>query len=246
MISAHDSMVDSSLGGHTSGQGSRLRVMHWGTSFTSGLTLSGTFGAKHAPIPIAAPMRHKDGVALLPRGISKPPRALPLVDGMRGCRAAHSKGGTVYDARYGCLVHYVGRRHGCRPAGWLVARAVGDGERRAWRTHVVGERAPMTRRLRVLGVLALALTLLASLAPPLVHRVSRPVAQPVRHVSRHTALALPADGPYLHTDGGLLRDAQGHAVRLSGGDWFGLETCAFAPDGLGVRSWWALLDQVRP
>ena len=58
-------------------------------------------------------------------------------------------------------------------------------------------------------------------------------------------LAVPADGPYLHTDGAILRDAQGHAVRLSGIDWFGLETCAFAPDGLGVRSWWDLLDQVR-
>jgi hypothetical protein len=29
---------------------------------------------------------------------------LPLVDGMRGRRAAHSKGGTLYDTCYGCLV----------------------------------------------------------------------------------------------------------------------------------------------
>jgi endoglucanase len=86
----------------------------------------------------------------------------------------------------------------------------------------------------MLWVLTLALTLLASLAPPL-----------VPHIPHRTALALPGDGPYLHTDGAILRDVQGHAVRLSGVNWFGLETCAFAPDGLGVRSWWDLLDQVR-
>jgi endoglucanase len=56
---------------------------------------------------------------------------------------------------------------------------------------------------------------------------------------------MPGDGPYLHTDGATLRDARGQPVRLSGINWFGLETCGFAPDGLGVRSWWDLLDQVR-
>src|ERR687888_2153028 len=91
----------------------------------------------------------------------------------------------------------------------------------------------MKRPLIVLGMLALVLAPLALL--------------PLRgsSLARHTALALRADGPYLHTDGAILRDAQGHAVRLSGLNWFGLETCAFAPDGLGVRSWWDLLDQVR-
>src|SRR5919198_985739 len=74
----------------------------------------------------------------------------------------------------------------------------------------------MRDRLRMLWSLALALavTLLASLPPAAVRRVARFTAQPVRHA----ALALPADGPYLHTDGTILRDAQGHAVRLSGID----------------------------
>jgi endoglucanase len=92
----------------------------------------------------------------------------------------------------------------------------------------------MKRPLTLLGMLALVLALLAVLLPL---RGSSQV--------RHTALALRSDGPYLHTDGATLRDAQGHAVRFSGINWFGLETCAFAPDGLGVRSWWDLLDQVR-
>jgi endoglucanase len=34
-------------------------------------------------------------------------------------------------------------------------------------------------------------------------------------------------------------------VRLSGVNWSGLETCTFAPSGLGQRSWWDVLDQVR-
>ncbi len=75
------------------------------------------------------------------------------------------------------------------------------------------------------------------------HRRSAPHHR--RSAPHHVPLAIPADGPYLHTDGGVLRDAQGQMVRLSGVNWFGLETCAFAPDGLGVRSWWDLLDQVR-
>ncbi len=54
-----------------------------------------------------------------------------------------------------------------------------------------------------------------------------------------------ADGPYLHTDGGLIRDARGHPVRLGGVNWSGLETCLFAPSGLGQRSWGDVLDQVR-
>src|SRR5579883_55186 len=62
---------------------------------------------------------------------------------------------------------------------------------------------------------------------------------------RHGPVALPSDGPYLHTDGALLRDSQGRRVRLSGLNWFGLETCAFAPQGLDHRSWGDLLDQAR-
>ncbi|HZS92673.1 MAG TPA: hypothetical protein VFE42_34930, partial [Chloroflexota bacterium] len=49
------------------------------------------------------------------------------------------------------------------------------------------------------------------------------------NVPGHGPVALPSDGPYLHTDGALLRDSQGRRVRLSGLNWFGLETCAFAP-----------------
>src|SRR5436190_21763495 len=109
-------------------------------------------------------------------------------------------------------------------------------------------------RLRVLcGVAALVVS--ASLLPPpgaSAVATPPPAGTPRRGVV-HTPwgelappsagpLLLPPDGPYLHTDGGIIRDARGQPVRLGGVNWSGLETCNFAPSGLGRRSWWDVLD----
>jgi endoglucanase len=50
-------------------------------------------------------------------------------------------------------------------------------------------------------------------------------------------------GP-LHGVHGKLVDASGQVVRLTGVNWFGMETGAFAPEGLAVRNWQAMLDQI--
>ncbi len=50
---------------------------------------------------------------------------------------------------------------------------------------------------------------------------------------------------YLHTDGARLLDARGRQVRLTGINWFGLETCAFAPNGLWARNWRDLMVQIH-
>jgi endoglucanase len=50
---------------------------------------------------------------------------------------------------------------------------------------------------------------------------------------------------YLRTNGGHLVDARGHAVRLTGINWFGLETCTFSPHGLWVRNWKSILTQIK-
>jgi endoglucanase len=50
---------------------------------------------------------------------------------------------------------------------------------------------------------------------------------------------------YLHTEGARLVDAAGRAVRLTGINWFGLETCDFAPHGLWARNWRDLLAQIQ-
>lgn len=48
----------------------------------------------------------------------------------------------------------------------------------------------------------------------------------------------------LHTAGASLLDADGREVRLTGVNWFGLETNTFAPHGLWARNWEELLDQI--
>ena len=50
-------------------------------------------------------------------------------------------------------------------------------------------------------------------------------------------------GP-LRTDGGNIVDANGSVVRLTGVNWFGLETGTFAPQGLWARSLNDMLDQI--
>jgi endoglucanase len=49
---------------------------------------------------------------------------------------------------------------------------------------------------------------------------------------------------YLHTNGGQIVDSQGRAVRLTGLNWFGLETPNYCPHGLWVRSMDSMLDQI--
>jgi endoglucanase len=49
---------------------------------------------------------------------------------------------------------------------------------------------------------------------------------------------------YLYAVGGRLVDSTCHEVRLTGVNWFGMETGSFAPHGLDVRNWQDMLDQI--
>jgi endoglucanase len=49
---------------------------------------------------------------------------------------------------------------------------------------------------------------------------------------------------FLRSSHGELVDASGCEVHLSGVNWFGFETSAFAPHGLEVRNWQNMLDQI--
>ncbi len=49
---------------------------------------------------------------------------------------------------------------------------------------------------------------------------------------------------YLHTEGARIVDEQGRTVRLTGVNWFGLETSDFAPHGLWARSLNSMIDQM--
>jgi endoglucanase len=63
----------------------------------------------------------------------------------------------------------------------------------------------------------------------------------------HWAMRVSAAAPvtYLHTHGTRLKNAAGREVHLTGINWFGLETCAFAPHGLWSRNWRAMMLQIR-
>jgi endoglucanase len=50
---------------------------------------------------------------------------------------------------------------------------------------------------------------------------------------------------YLHSFHGQLVDASGCLVHLTGVNWFGFETSAFAPHGLEARNWQDMLDQIK-
>jgi endoglucanase len=50
---------------------------------------------------------------------------------------------------------------------------------------------------------------------------------------------------WLHTRGAQILDDGGHAVRLTGLSWFGLETSNYAPHGLWSRSMASMLDQIQ-
>ena len=49
----------------------------------------------------------------------------------------------------------------------------------------------------------------------------------------------------LHSSHGQLANASGCEVHLTGVNWFGFETSAFAPHGLWVRNWQDMLDQIK-
>jgi aryl-phospho-beta-D-glucosidase BglC (GH1 family) len=50
---------------------------------------------------------------------------------------------------------------------------------------------------------------------------------------------------YLRTAGAQIVDDHGHAVRLTGLSWFGMETSNYAPHGLWTRSMASMLDQIK-
>lgn len=50
---------------------------------------------------------------------------------------------------------------------------------------------------------------------------------------------------YWHTDGAQILDAGNHPVRIAGINWFGLETPTYSPQGLWVRNYKSMLDQIK-
>jgi endoglucanase len=62
---------------------------------------------------------------------------------------------------------------------------------------------------------------------------------------RFAAPAQAAGSGYWHTSGNQLLDAAGNKVRMTGINWFGLETANYTPHGLWSRGYKDMLDQIK-
>ncbi|MEA1834747.1 cellulase family glycosylhydrolase [Methylobacterium durans] len=49
---------------------------------------------------------------------------------------------------------------------------------------------------------------------------------------------------YFHTQGSQILDAAGHTVKIAGVNWFGMESGRYAPDGLNVRNYKDMMQQM--
>lgn len=63
-------------------------------------------------------------------------------------------------------------------------------------------------------------------------------------VAPGSAQAAAGDGPW-STSGGQIVDAAGNPVRMTGLNWFGMETANYSPHGLWTRNYKDMLDQVK-
>ena len=73
------------------------------------------------------------------------------------------------------------------------------------------------------------------------------VLQACRSPSTNRGSPAPPGRPLgaIRAEHGKLVAGDGHEVRLTGVNWFGLETPNFAPHGLWARNWQDMLDQVE-
>src|SRR5215469_1458240 len=88
-----------------------------------------------------------------------------------------------------------------------------------------------------IGAISTALVLATALA-------ACSVVVPTNGASADLESAAPHSCGPLHTDGTQIQNAQGHSVVLTGVNWFGFETQTFAPQGLDIRNYQDMLDQM--
>jgi endoglucanase len=67
---------------------------------------------------------------------------------------------------------------------------------------------------------------------------------PSLSVGAGTGSAAPRTCGPLHTEGAQIKNAQGQTVVFTGVNWFGFETQTYAPQGLNVRNYQSMLDQM--
>ena len=71
---------------------------------------------------------------------------------------------------------------------------------------------------------------------------ANPVAALVGGIADNASTS--AEPNFLSTRGNRIVDSRGNEVRITGVNWFGMETGTFAPHGLWARNWEDMLDQI--
>src|SRR3990172_1348826 len=87
----------------------------------------------------------------------------------------------------------------------------------------------------------------AQTPPPTIQQPPPSAATPapaVAAAASAAASANPHPPNYLSTAGSKIVDPTGREVRLTGVNWFGLETGTYSPHGLWARNWQEILDQI--
>jgi endoglucanase len=107
----------------------------------------------------------------------------------------------------------------------------------------VGSFACPTRKIHAVAAILPLVFLLISALGALVGENT--VSSHLRRASANTvSVAPPACGPPLHTEGSQIKNAESQTVVFTGVNWFGFETTSFAPQGLNVRNYQDMLNQM--
>jgi len=107
---------------------------------------------------------------------------------------------------------------------------------------------PLWKRPRLIigGLIAITMvTILGILADLLIPGLFGSSQQKTTTVDSSQRNRTPLGQGYWHTSGSQLLDTQNRPVRIAGINWFGLETTNYMVEGLNVRSYKSMIDQIK-
>jgi len=103
----------------------------------------------------------------------------------------------------------------------------------------------LSRHWRIVAGAVVPVLLVATIVGALSRGVLGSAASGENTSSKSLASSFKPGPPnFLHTEGSKIVDSTGKEVRLTGVNWFGMETGTFAPHGLWERNWEDMLDQI--
>ena len=106
-----------------------------------------------------------------------------------------------------------------------------------WQLRII-----VSQRRKILLLAGVCLTLFILIAIPVTACSNNTLTS--NSASKSSVNVAPGQG-YWHTEGSQILDANNRPVRIAGINWFGFETTSYSPDGLWVRNYQSMLDQIK-